>query len=616
MGDVTPNMSIFVPSSGEELFRSSYAAGQSNVDLHRHTGAPTGGLQLISDSLSDGSVTPDKLSLQVRQSADYIANYGISYSNGTFSVTSSDGSAFSSTNRGFVTFQNKDNPGQLITLNQFANQDFLDAASGSSEIAGNLFGRASGVDSTQDVVFFLYAVMNDDQDTIQMMISPTSCQNVSPTTTNIGTPSNPIADSEDSFWSFDDITVGDYDGNPSVELGCFRMRKTGGAANDWTVQGITSEDGIGECSCSGGNTPPSPSGVVGVQNLSFIYDSGFFQVCDALGNNISTSNPAFVTLQSNVTDCTLVQVPIYSNLGFMDSTSGSGSDIAGNLFGTQDDSVVVPPRGWTEDMPWFLYAVLSTGGDSIGFAISRSPIAASAPSVSLCGTIGLANASVNYSFYFLARDASGNNIIPTATPGGTPTDYVTLFAEQPCFRLGAFRMQKVASVDNDWTVQNLNYIYFDGVGKTLSSTIFTMPIGVNGADNNSFINPVDGGTPPTFTINNCVYQLFDDGVVKVWYFLNVVLAAGVGANNIYFSLPLPCRSSADLTAIPPGDGMGKWHDSSAGQNKFIIIQPILDVYYCTAAINNVLTSIQMNDIDINDGIFFSVTYTGFRGILP
>jgi hypothetical protein len=607
MGDVTPNMSIFVPSSGEELFRSSYAAGQSNIDLHRHTGAPTGGLQLISDSLSDGSVTPDKLSLQVRQSADYIANYGISYSNGTFSVTSSDGSAFSSTNRGFVTFQNKDNPGQLITLNQSANQDFLDAASGSSEIAGNLFGKASGVDSTQDVVFFLYAVMNDDQDTIQMMISPTSCQNVSPTTTNIGTPSNPIADSEDSFWSFDDITVGDYDGNPSVELGCFRMRKTGGAANDWTVQGLTSEDGIGACACSGGDTPPTPSGIVGVQNLSFIYDSGFFQVCDAFGNNLSTSNPAFVTLQSNVTNCTLVQVPIYANLGFRDSTSGSGSDIAGNLFGTQDDSVVVPPRGWTEDMPWFLYAVLSTGGDSIGFAVSRSPIAVQAPAVADCGTIGLTTADVNYSFYFLARDSSGNNVIPTATPGGTPTDYVTLFAEQPCLRLGAFRTRKVASTANDWTVQALDYVKGDGVGKTHASTIFNFPVGVNGANDGTYINPVDGGTPPTFTTYTSKYQLLETGIVNAKYSLLTCLVGGVGAFTIYYALPLPQRN-----ASIPADGMGLWSDASAASGKQMEMQCFPDVYYVAGSINNVSAAMIMTDIAANDLINFNISYNGFR----
>lgn len=609
MGDVTPNMSIFVPSSGEELFRSSFAAGQSNIDLHRHTGAPTGGLQLISDSLSDGSVTPDKLSLQVRQSADYIANYGISYSNGTFSVTSSDGSAFSSTNRGFVTFQNRDNPGQLITLNQLANQDFLDAASGSSEIAGNLFGKASGVDSTQDVIFFLYAVMNDDQDTIQMMISPTSCQNVSPTTTNIGMPSNPIADSEDSFWSFDDITVGDYDGNPCVELGCFRMRKTGGAANDWTVQGLNSSDGIGACSCTGGDTPPSPSGIVGVQNLSFIYSSGFFQVCDAFGNNLSTTNPAYVTLQSNVTDCTLVQVPIYSNLGFRDSSSGSGSDIAGNLFGTQDDNVVVPPRGWTEDMPWLLYAVLSTSGDSIGFAVTRSPSSVKAPAVADCGTIGLSTADQPYSFYFLARDSSGNNIIPTATPGGTPTDYVTLFAEQPCLRLGAFRVRKVASTANDWTVQTLNYVKGDGVGKTHASTLFNFPTGVNGADNNNFINPVGGGTAPTFTNYAAFYQISESGFVRAEYTMLGCTGAGVGAVPIYYSLPTQCESAGI-----PSNGLGTWSDASVSKGFFMNFLGYTGQAYAAAAVDAAASAMNMNEIQAADSLNFVVNYIGFRGL--
>lgn len=596
MPDITPNMSIYIPSSGEDLFRTSYAAGQDNVDLHRHTGAPTGGLQLISDSLEDGAVTPDKLSLQVRQSANYIANYGISYSNGVFSVTSSDGSAFSSTNRGYVTFQNKDNPGQLITITQIANQSFNDAASGSSEIAGNLFGRASGADSTQDVQFYVYAVMNDDQDKIAIMICPLPCQAVAPTTTNIGMPSNPIADQENSFWSFDDITVGDYDGNPAVELGCFRMRKTGGAANDWTVQGLNAEDGIGACNCNGGgDNPPSPTPIeVGTQNISFIYNSGFFEVADSEGNPMSQTNVGFVTLWSNIVASTLVQVPVYSNRGFRDSTSSDGSDIAGNLFGTTNNI------DWSSDMPWFLYAVLSTSGDSVGFAISRNPTLNISPAVANSGTIGLTTAATQSGFYYLARDHSGNNVIPTS-PGGTPTDFVTLYAQQPCLRLGAFRMQKTGTTANDWTVQSLSISGGDGMNRTHENTVFTLPTGVNGATAGSFfINT--STTVPVFGTQIVTYVLDMSGYMRVQYYCDACSTAGVGATDLQGVLPY---TNSTVTIF--GQGFGTWNDFSATANRFLACSALNSSKAFVSTITGVAVNLHQNDIGLSDAFQLVLT---------
>lgn len=592
MGDVTPNMSIFIPSSGEELYRASYSTGQGNIDLHRHTGAPSGGLQLISDSLEDGAITPDKLSIQVRQSANYIANYGISYSNGVFSVTSSDGSAFSASNRGYVTFQNHLNPGQLITLTETTNQSFLDAASGSSQIAGNLFGRASGIDSTQDVTFYLYAVINDAQDHIALMLCPLPCMDVAPTSTNIGMPSNPIADQENSFWSLENITVGDYDGNPAVELGCFRMRKTGGANNDWTVQGLNSSDGIGACSCSsGGVNPPSPTPLtIGSLNLSFVYNSGFFEVSDSEGNPLSLTDIAYVTLASNVTASTLVQAPVYSNRGFRDSTSGSGSDISGNLFGKTLNV------DWPEDLPVFLYAVLSTSADSVGFAISLNPAANISPSLANSGTIGLATANVQQSFYYLARDHSGNNVIPTSTPGGTPTDFVNLYAQQPCLRLGAFRMRKTGTTNNDWTVQNLSVSGGDGMGKTHSNTTFIYPTNQFGSPANSYFLEQNTAVSPVFSAGSYEYQLDSNGLCRIDVILTGCSVAGTSPGGEYLTLTTPYVFNG---SNPFGLFVGAYNDSSASTG-YIMLGTTSASNQALFSINAATSNLLQSSIDIND----------------
>ena len=598
MGDVTPNMGIFIPSSGEDLYRASYAGGQNNIDLHQHTGAPDGGLPIGSDGLQDEAITPDKLSLQVRQAANYIANLGMSYSNGVFAVTSADGSALSSTNRAYVTFQNKLNAGQLITITRSANQSFDDAASGMSQIAGNLFGRASGVDSSQDVQFYLYAVMNDAQNAMQMMICPVPCQAVSPPPTKIGTPSNPIADTEDSFFSLGDITVGDYDGNPAVELGCFRMRKTGGAANDWTVQGLTTGDGIGGCSCNNDEIdvpgfPKSP----GWQNLGFTLQSGFFQVTDAEGNPLTPTNKASVTLASNVTSCTLVTVDISGNLGFRDSSNISGSDIAGNLFGTQDDNTAPgSPRGWINDMPWFLYAVLNDSGDGVGFALSRNPAANIAPVTGDSGTIGLATADTQLGFYYLARDSSGNSIIPTATPGGTAADYVALFDGNPCLCLGSFRVRKVVSTANDWTVQALSFTDGDGIAKYHSESIFTLPAGVNGAALGTYVFEA-AGTEPTWTTNGATYSIQKNGYCHFKASLTNANVPGVGADVL--QIITPYQLSETLVW-----GFGVFTDSSGSNARVFTSWDALagDAKYNEIYVSGAGVALTFDDIDASDSL--------------
>lgn len=62
MGTTTANMSIYVPSQGETLYSPEFLAGMQKIDTHDHTGAPNNGVQIGTDGIEDGAITPDKLS--------------------------------------------------------------------------------------------------------------------------------------------------------------------------------------------------------------------------------------------------------------------------------------------------------------------------------------------------------------------------------------------------------------------------------------------------------------------------------------------------------------------------------------------------------------------------
>ncbi len=173
-----------------------------------------------------------------------VVNIGFSYNvgTGTFTVHGQDGSDLSINNPAFVTLQDKSDPGQLVTVPVIANQDFIDD-NGASEIIGNLFGLTTGIAVSVDIPFYLYAVCNDTEDSIAFMLSRFPNATIAPISAKIGTPTSSVASTQGSFFAMDDITVTDYDQNPCLSLGSFRMRMS--ASNDWTVQTLATRDGIG-----------------------------------------------------------------------------------------------------------------------------------------------------------------------------------------------------------------------------------------------------------------------------------------------------------------------------------------------------------------------------------
>jgi len=186
-----------------------------------------------------GDVT---LAARTRSIPNVTENLGITYASSVLSVTGADGTALSATNPGYVTLQSKSSPGELITIEITADQGFIDDT-GASEIIGNNFGTVAAVAWANAMPFYIYAVLNDDEDAIAFMISRSPGYSFSYLTTGIGTPSNAIADTQGSMFSFDNITVTEYDVNPCVMIGSIRMTKT--TSDDWTVAALANTDGIG-----------------------------------------------------------------------------------------------------------------------------------------------------------------------------------------------------------------------------------------------------------------------------------------------------------------------------------------------------------------------------------
>ncbi|HJZ04564.1 MAG TPA: hypothetical protein VJ327_01725 [Patescibacteria group bacterium] len=171
------------------------------------------------------------------------SNFGISYSAGTFTVHGYDGAALSATNPGYVTLQSRGTPGRLVTIPVTANQTFTDGSSGTIDNAR--FDVTSGVNWGNPVPFFLYAVSNDSENTIAFMICRNPAFSKSVASTRISKSGAIINGSQNDFFSLLDITVTDYDNNPCVCIGSFRMTFAG-ATDSWTVSTLAVTDGIGQ----------------------------------------------------------------------------------------------------------------------------------------------------------------------------------------------------------------------------------------------------------------------------------------------------------------------------------------------------------------------------------
>lgn len=168
---------------------------------------------------------------------------GLKLAAGVLSVVGANGVDLSNINLGYVTMPNTTNRSQLNTYAINANQSFSDSSSGGSTIIGNTFGTTAATAWAQDVPFYLYACIDDSNSAPVFGISRVPNMVVSPGTANIGTPASATADVQYGLFLFSSVTIANYDANPVVFLGAFRMRKN--SSDDWAVQTLTASDGFG-----------------------------------------------------------------------------------------------------------------------------------------------------------------------------------------------------------------------------------------------------------------------------------------------------------------------------------------------------------------------------------
>lgn len=199
-------------------------------------------LNIFGAGVISTSATGDTVTITSTPTFDAF-NLGITLSGGTFSITSSDGSGLSPTNKGIVRISKKSSPGTFFFIDITANQTFIDAA-GASTIIGNLFGLTTSIAHTDVMPFFIYAVLNDAEDDVAFMISRFPFTTTSPVAAKIGQSGSAIASTQGSFFSLKSITAANFEQNPCLRLGSFRMSMN--ASDDWTVAPLGDSDGIGK----------------------------------------------------------------------------------------------------------------------------------------------------------------------------------------------------------------------------------------------------------------------------------------------------------------------------------------------------------------------------------
>ncbi len=251
---------------------NSLAANTYTIEVQRAAGAASSSVNnngIASFNSGDFNVDANGYVSLMPISNTQFSNLGIAYSAGTFTVCSADGTAFSASNPGVVWLQDKSTPGLQKKYLITANQTFTDGSAGDTD--NMRWGLTTGVNASVDIPFYLYAVGNDAQDTIAFMISRVPHAKVSPAAASIGKSGAVVNVGQGDFYSLPSITVADYESNPCLLVGSFRQQFVG-ATDSWTVQTLTTSDGIGLY--QEGKTFEIPPGQFGAASGKYFLDNG------------------------------------------------------------------------------------------------------------------------------------------------------------------------------------------------------------------------------------------------------------------------------------------------------------------------------------------------------
>lgn len=236
---------------------NSLAANKYTIEVQRAAAAATASVNNNGISSFDSAYFTVDTNGWVQSKAGFTQGYSnlsMAYAAGTFTVQGAT-AALSASNPAYVTFQNPTTPGLLQTAQVIANQTFTDAAG-----TGNINTWRGGVPPTntanggtsgnwdQDMPFFLYAILGSTND-VAFAFSRDPRAKVSPAATSISKTGTILNVDQKDFFLLPGGTIVNYANRPCVCVGGFRMRNVvtgGGTGINYTVQALTTSDGIGQ----------------------------------------------------------------------------------------------------------------------------------------------------------------------------------------------------------------------------------------------------------------------------------------------------------------------------------------------------------------------------------
>jgi len=271
----------------------------------------------------------------------------------------------------------------------------------------------------------------------------------------------------------------------------------------------------------------------GVYNLGITVSGGVITIKGADGNDLSATNPAYVSILDNAGQKQLL-IPVTSNWSFEDANGSS--DIINNTFGWTSGVA-------TQHHPMYIYLTLNDAETAVMPMLSRKPNKSLSPADTAIGAPDDAVADTEYRMW------SFENI--------TETDW----DENRTICIGSLISYKNTS--DDWIFDEVDE--YTGIGNFSERRLNTLAAGHNGAAANTYFLAT-AGTEPQFSSNTYYYSLTRDGYMWIHAQFSNCNTAGVGANGLALALPMNSFANARVWGLN-----AKLMDNSDGQKRYHLI---------------------------------------------
>lgn len=263
-------------------------------------------------------------------------------------------------------------------------------------------------------------------------------------------------------------------------------------------------------------------------NLSFTHAAGTLTIAGADGTALSTSNPACITMPSNVTTGVLKNFILTANQTL------TVSDLDGNLGYTLTGENISNP------IPLYIGFMADSSDTNLTGVVTWLPSVKAAPSSSTdIGDPSAANADEQFSVF----------AFDDITEANYTTSSVGL--------IGSLTATKDAS--DQYTLQSLDGVH-DGVGKWNNRKVFTFAAGQYGSSSGSFMTSTS--TPPTFASTSVGYFFERNGTFRMYSRMDGDGGAdGSGGNFCNLVSPIDLYNNDKILV-----GNGRFRAQSASSN--------------------------------------------------